>query len=84
MPNVMMTIRSPGRKPTIDEIVEKYKLAPNEVDADFGVVEVDERDHTYAILVDASAASKITPDVQWETEGPFSNPPIEPMWPPKT
>jgi hypothetical protein len=80
----MVTMRSPEGKPAIDEIVRKYKLAPGEIDRDFGVVEVDERDHTYTILVEGSAASKITSDSKWEIQGPFANPPIEPMWPPKS
>ena len=84
MAKLMMTIRSPEGKPALDEIVRKYQLGPGEIDHDFGVVEVDERDHTYAILVEPAAAAKISPDTKWETEGPFSNPPIEPMWPPKT
>ena len=84
MAKVMMTIRSQEGKPAVEDIVRKYKLSPDEIDRDFGVIEVDERDHTYSILVEASAAPKISSDAKWDTEGPFANPPIEPMWPPKT
>lgn len=79
----MMTIRAPEGAPSLEQVRARYGLGPEEIDESFGVVEVDPEDHTYTILVEESAASKVTPGSDWNTEGPFSNPVIEPMWPPK-
>ena len=78
---VMMTIRTAGSAPTLDEIKARYGLQADEIDESFGVVEIE--DGAFTILVNARAASKIAPGQDWKTEGPFSNPTIEPMWPPK-
>jgi hypothetical protein len=80
---VMMTIRVPSGAPSLDEVKQRYGLESGEIDESFGVVEIDPETHSYTILVEASAASKVQPGGDWEAEGPFSNPTIEPMWPPK-
>lgn len=82
MPKVMVTIQSPTAPPSIDEVRDRYQLAEDEIDLDFGVVEIDPQDHLYTILVDEAAAAKIVPSGDWEVSGPFSNPRIEPFGPP--
>lgn len=77
MAKVMMTIHSPGDAPTLQEIVGKYGLEPDELDEQFGVVLIDPEKNDYTILVEQSAASKISPSKQWDVSGPYSNPPIE-------
>jgi hypothetical protein len=77
MATVMMTIHAAGGTPDLQEITKKYGLAPSEIDAQFGVVPLGNDDYT--ILVESTAAHKITPDTDWETEGPYSNPKIEPF-----
>ena len=83
MTKVMVTIRAPERPPTLDELVERYDLGPDDIDREFGVVEIDPDDHLYTVLVTESAAARIEPGDGWETEGPFSNPRIEPFGPPE-
>jgi hypothetical protein len=75
MATVMMTIHAPGRTPDLQEIIKKYGLSPSEIDANFGVVSLGNDDYT--ILVESDAAQKISPDTNWETAGPYSNPKIE-------
>lgn len=83
MTKVMMTIHAPEGSPTMQQIVSRYGLQPGEIDDEFGIVEIDPTDHSYTILVEPSAAKKIQPDGKWNTSGPFSNPKIEPFWPPQ-
>jgi hypothetical protein len=54
---------------------------PAGFDADFGVVPVDPRNHTYAVLVDAPTAERL--GAESGTSGPFANPRIEPFGPPE-
>ena len=75
MATVMMTIRAPGATPALQDIIERYGLLPSEIDKDFGVVPIGENDYT--VLVESSAAHKISPNENWETSGPYSNPKIE-------
>lgn len=84
MSAVMMTIQSLGIAPTLEEVRERYGLADDELDADFGVVEIDPQDGTYAVLVDERAAGKLSNSSDWSVKGPFSNPRIEPFGPPQS
>jgi hypothetical protein len=89
---VLMEIRRAGKAPTVEEIRAEYGLAAAELDASYGVVLVDPRDGTYAIMVEESAAAKLGrsgtgspgPDgTKSETRGPYSNPRIESTGPPR-
>ena len=79
----MVTIQAADNPPTIEDLRRKYALREDEIDASFGVVEVDPADHLYAVLVEESAAAKIQPNGNWTIEGPYSNPRIEPFGPPE-
>ena len=88
MPRVLYSVRWPNGPPTIDQICEKYDLSPDELDREYGVVEIDLQDHLYSILVDDAAIARLEPE--WDTggkdeglTGPFSNPLIEPFGPPE-
>ena len=83
MAKVMVTIQARGDPPTIEGLRRRYKLRENEIDASFGVVEVDPAEHVYTVLVDEKAAAKITPTENWKVEGPYSNPRIQPFGPPE-
>ncbi len=83
MSKVMMTIQSGGTPPTIADIRRRYSLDDDDIDTDFGVVEVDPAEHVYTFLVEEKAASKISVDSDWSVEGPYSNPRIEPFGPPE-
>jgi hypothetical protein len=76
---VMMTIRvRRAAAPTIHDIRERYHLAPDDLDATFGVIAVDPSDGTYTVLVEEGASSKLRSDPNWEITGPFSNPRVDP------
>ncbi len=83
MPRVMVTIQAPDEPPTIDGLRRRYGLTEREIDASFGVVEVDPVEHVYTVLVEDSAVAKIQPNENWTVEGPYSNPRIEPFGPPE-
>jgi hypothetical protein len=84
MSKVMVNIRATGPAPTLADLRCKYDLSEDEVDETFGVVEVDPSEHVYTVLVEESAAAKITGNEEWAVEGPFSNPRIEPFGPPES
>ena len=83
MSKVMMTIQSPGKKPNLESVKQRYGLAADEIDPEFGVVEIDPADGTYTVLVDERAASKLGSDADWTVRGPYANPRIEPFGPPE-
>ena len=84
MSKVMVTITCPDHPPTLKEVRQKYGLRESDVDSNFGVIEIDPREHLFTILVEPAAASKITGQPgEWEAEGPFINPPIAPFGPMK-
>lgn len=81
MSKLMMTVKIDPEHGSTHELREQLGLSAGELDEDFGVVNVDPEENLYAIMVDESAAQRLTdvPSVQ----GPFSNPRIEPFGPPK-
>jgi hypothetical protein len=77
---VMLTVTLDPADASLDHVRRALDLNANEVDHDFGVVEVDPDNHRYAVLVDEAAAARVQDAVG--VEGPFSNPRIEPFGPP--
>lgn len=90
----LMEIRWPGTAPTVEEIKAEFGLRDAELDLSYGVVEVDPRNGTYAILVDENAAEKVDPSGgsgslghgrrEIGMHGPYSNARIEPTGPPRS
>jgi hypothetical protein len=84
MSKVMVTIRSPDHRPTLAEVQQHYGLRDSDIDPQFGVVEIDPREHLFTILVEPAAAEKITGQPgEWQAEGPYANPAIGPFGPAK-
>ena len=87
MGKVMVTIRSAGPAPTLEQVRARYDLAEGDLDERFGVVEIAPGQGLYTVLVEESAAAMITGggagDGEWEVSGPFANPRIEPFGPPE-
>lgn len=75
MAKIMMTIHAPQGSPTLQEIMQQYGIEPHEIDPQFGVVPIDPDTNDYTVLVEQSAAHKIQPTQDWDTSGPYSNPP---------
>jgi hypothetical protein len=77
MSKVLMTVHfDQGDSPTIADVVRDFGIRADQIDADFGVVEVDPSDHAYTILVDSEAASSLGSKPGKNSEGPFANPEI--------
>jgi hypothetical protein len=76
-PSVMLTLKLPRRRATVQSVQKRLGLAPSEIDATFGVVPIDPEHDLYTVLVTPEAAERVkgTPGVG----GPFANPPIEPI-----
>lgn len=85
MGKIMVTFQEPGGAPDLQSVKARYGLADDEVDDQFGVVEVDSRDGTYTILVDEQAASKVRGTIGGGEEPiTYSNPRIAPFGPPES
>lgn len=82
MAKVMLSFKATPT-PSIEQVKRRFGLADDEIDAAFGVIEVDPDDHLLTILVEQSAAARVTGDPGWTGEGPFADPKIEPFGPPK-
>lgn len=75
----MVVVEWPGGPPTVKQLCERYGLSRSDLDADFGVVEVDPERSLYTVLVDEKAAARVDPAQASGWSGPMSNPPIEPF-----
>lgn len=89
MSKVLYNLRWEGTSPSVEDICRKFGFTPEEIDRDYGVIEIDPADHLYCLMVDQSAVERL--DRDWANqsepsglEGPFSNPRIEPFGPPQT
>jgi len=83
MAKVMLTIQWPQGQPTLEQIQQLFSLADDEVDRDFGLIEVDPAEHLFTFLVEEASAAKVQPGAGWSVSGPYSNPRIEPFGPPQ-
>jgi hypothetical protein len=81
MARVMVTLRLDPGQASLDEVRRLLGLADEEVDPNFGVVNISPAEHLYTILVDEQAAARVGGAAQ--VEGVFSNPRIEPFGPPE-
>lgn len=85
MSQVLLNIRCTKGAPSIDQVCKKFGFKQQELDLQFGVIEIDPKDDLYCISVDQEAVQRVQKsfgDDASSTEGPFSNPPIAPFGPP--
>jgi len=74
MNKVMVNLRLP--KPlSVAEVRQQFGLDENQIDKNFGVVEIDPRENLYTVLVDPSATSRLG-QAGADYSGPYSNPRI--------
>jgi hypothetical protein len=77
----MLTLSGGKTAPSLDEVARRLDVRPAQLDPDFGVVLIDPERHLYTVLVDEDAAEGAAS--REGVEGPFSNPRIEPLGPPR-
>ena len=87
MAKVMYNVRWTGEPPTLEAICQRFGFTTDELDQQYGVIEIDPDERLFSILVEQSAVARVGAD--WGTaenrlEGPFSNPRIEPFGPPES
>jgi hypothetical protein len=80
MAKQMLTLTRDPERATLEAVKEDLGLVEDEIDSDFGLVEIDPDTHRYAILVETPAAERVAG--AQGVDGPFANPPIEPFGPP--
>ena len=79
MAKQMLTLKLPPREATLSKVSKRLNLSSEEIDSEFGVVNIDPKHNLYAILVEEEAARRVSGAP--EVKGPFSNPKIEPFGP---
>jgi len=82
MTKMLINITWKEGEPTVDQIIEKYGIEPDEIDDDFGVIEIDPDENLYTLLIEQTAAERVRNNLgedETDFEGPFSNARIEPF-----
>lgn len=74
--------------PDVSAVAQRFGVAEEAIDPDFGVIVTDEIDQLATILVPADVADAINAQLgctsRGKAEGSFSNPRIEPFGPPSS
>lgn len=77
---MLYTLEWKAGEPSLEEVLQKFTLQPDEVDTNFGVMKVDPEAGLYCIMADSDAIARITGSEAMSdsaVSGPFSNPRIE-------
>lgn len=80
MSKLLLTLTRAPSEASLDAVKRDLGLGDEEIDAEFGLVNIDPKGHRYAVLVEERAAKRV--GNQPGVEGPFANPRIEPFGPP--
>jgi hypothetical protein len=83
MAKVMMSVTVTQGAPTPEDIERQLALPAGTLDRQFGVVEVDDLRHEYAISVEEAAVPLVRSAQGLDVSGPFSNPKIDTFGPPQ-
>jgi hypothetical protein len=75
----LFTVKLAKHEATVDGVRRKLDLRTDQIDSEFGVVEVDPRQQLYAVMIDDAAIAEGGKAAV--ARGPFSNPTIEPFGP---
>lgn len=76
MSKMLYTIKLEDKEPSIEDVAEKLGVKKDDIDEEYGVIEIDPDQNLYSVMVEESA---ITDAGGEGVEGPFSNPRIEPF-----
>lgn len=80
MAKLLLTLTRRPAQASLDAVKRDLGLSDEDIDGEFGVVNVDPNGHRYAILVEERAAERVGKEPG--VEGPFANPRIAPFGPP--
>ena len=83
MAKVMLSVTAPQGAPTPEDLERRLSLPEGTIDRRFGVVEVDDLRHEYAISIDEAAAPLVRSAPGLEVSRPFSDPKIDTFDPPQ-
>jgi cell division protein ZapA (FtsZ GTPase activity inhibitor) len=75
----LYTVESPDKKPNLAEAAAQLNIAVSTLDPAFGVVAIDPVHHLYAVRTLEDVGNPKGPGAR--SEGPFSDPQIEPFGP---
>ena len=76
MAKVMMTVQSPT-PPSLADLQERFQLQASDLDAAFGIIEIDPDLQLYSFMVEESKSHLVTGMGNKDVQGPYSNPKIE-------
>lgn len=85
MGKVILQFRDPAGPSSLEALCTRFGLRPDEVDTDYGVIEVDPQDHLYSVLVEQRVAGKLaaSPEVNQAGGEIYGTPRVEPYGSPK-
>jgi hypothetical protein len=88
MAKMLFTVTWAEGKPTLNKIMKKYGFRADEIDEEFGIVEIAPKAHQYSVMVEDDAVKRFLSISAKSAEekdisGPYSNPRIEPFGPPQ-
>ena len=75
---MLMTVKwTEEEPPTLEKVAAKMNVEVADLDAEFGVINIDPAEKLYSVMVEEDKVSKAKGDR--DIEGPYSNPRIEPF-----
>jgi hypothetical protein len=80
MGKLMLTVKLDPERATLADASRELGVAEEELDPDFGVVNIDPDEDLFTVLVDEKTAERAEGKA---AGGPYANPPIEPFGPPE-
>ena len=87
METMMLQFKHKGPAPSVEDVRRIFKLEPEDIDREFGVIATDPAEGLYTALVATKAAQHIKTVLASRprdpAEGLFANPRIEPFGPPQ-
>jgi hypothetical protein len=81
MGKVMMTLQLDPKEADLPHVRSKLGLKKDEIDEQFGIVNISPKEHLYCVLLEEETAARVS-GLDW-VKGPYSNPKIETFGPPK-
>lgn len=72
-----MTLELEPNQAALADVIQHFRLSPDEIDTTFGVVRIDPQSNLYTVLVEPAAAERMAGHSH--VRGPYADPTIEPF-----